>query len=1420
MEVSKTKLKNETKKIQKETEKIIRESTLLNTMCNLISEQSIENKYEPICMKIIHTGRIIHKIIHIADIHIRLSSRHKEYEEVFEEFYNELVYIKISEPNCIVCLCGDLLESKDELKPDTIIHTWNFLKNISSIFPLILISGNHDRIEQNDNKIDSIQSIINERPIDNIHYLKDSGVYIYENIVFGVSSIVDKYTIHIDKLNSLLKDTYPQIYELPHIKKIGLYHGGVENATNNFNFILPHCKNISDFGSYDYILLGDIHKFQYLNKEKTIAYSSSMISQNFGETDSNHGYLEWDLTNNWSKFHILYNRYAFNKINLNKIININQYIDINLMKKYLPKLDSGYLKIEFELESIKTSELKTQINNVYPKLSIMFNQIYDKNKSIKNEQNQKIEDVLIPNNNMNMNILIKEYLQNKEDISDNILIEKILEYFNKIIDKSSHNKIEYIGNEWKILFLSFDYMFGYGANNVIDFTKYPNNEIIGIFGDNAIGKSSLIDIISFMLYSKTTREDTLKDIININSDVSKGLIIIESGKKKYMIQKSCYKHSKTKTTRSNSQIQTKMFMYKLIPTLDTSCYKYNNEFYQLEALTEENRYKTTTILESIIGDLQNFILTSVLLQGANETFKNKDNKQKKEFLCKILNIDHYSTYEKEIVDENKRIKHQIIYQQKLIESISNESIQSLSDQNNEINYNILNSLIISRKDLSNLIIEKENEKSLLYSGLINLNQDIQINNDIDRNRVFDEVSEQNQLLDNLLLDIRLNEQKIIDNESLTDNLSLIIDEEHIYNTFNNDILNIELKQTTIKKQIDDLNRLKYQNQLIKIDQNINSTDIDIHRQQLLANITLETNHKNDIANNQQLIDNLALISQKESIINDNKAYQEENKKAIINLNELIKNELEQISTLIYKHIDTEQSLEELNVKLVELNEYLSNSDIDKILKKKSKILKDYEKFKSNKKELLYEKLNELKINQSNISTSIDDIIKLLDIVLDPISITDNIIVDRYNEFIKFEINYDQNILEKEHITNLISDINYNKLIQEKILEKKSTIIKLEEALYKINNKNINMQLYDKLQFELNQEIMYKQKNNELNRKLLILTEYISKLNKIIADINTNNERQIIIDRLDVQIECLEKELAEFKIMETNLESYKRVILLKEELNDRMLYTNNILYHRQNILDLKEKYNQINNNILRLNKDIVEYDVYRESIRINTDVKIRIEQIQRELSLIITDLNRIEKEIIINENQIKINEERISKIEISNIELERLKSESIIYGYLVSMTGVNGIQLYLLNEYLDKISSRINNILEPFIHKNIQLILNKDRIDMIIVQDNRQIYTLSGMESFMLDLSMIIIINEISQIPKSNIMFIDESISVLDKNRIDNINDLFIFMKEYFNQVFMITHMKQVKSSINYSLDIKKSNNYSTIYNVGNIIDLR
>lgn len=113
------------------------------------------------------------------------------------------------------------------------------------------------------------------------------------------------------------------------------------------------------------------------------------------------------------------------------------------------------------------------------------------------------------------------------------------------------------------------------------------------------------------------------------------------------------------------------------------------------------------------------------------------------------------------------------------------------------------------------------------------------------------------------------------------------------------------------------------------------------------------------------------------------------------------------------------------------------------------------------------------------------------------------------------------------------------------------------------------------------------------------------------------------------------------------------------------------------------------------------------------------------------------------------------------------------------------------------------------------------IEIIIIEShNKYIHTLSGMESLMLDLVFKIIIGQITEIPKSQILFIDESISVLDKDRLSDINSLFLFLKQYYNQVFLITHMSAiVKNHINNFLEIKKYNSLSLVLNIDTVLIL-
>ena len=76
--------------------------------------------------------------------------------------------------------------------------------------------------------------------------------------------------------------------------KVLLYHGTVDKSQTDIGFMLPSDVKLKDFDGYDTVLLGDIHKSQFLNKEETIAYPGSLIQQNFAEAPE-HGFLLWDV---------------------------------------------------------------------------------------------------------------------------------------------------------------------------------------------------------------------------------------------------------------------------------------------------------------------------------------------------------------------------------------------------------------------------------------------------------------------------------------------------------------------------------------------------------------------------------------------------------------------------------------------------------------------------------------------------------------------------------------------------------------------------------------------------------------------------------------------------------------------------------------------------------------------------------------------------------------------------------------------------------------------------------------------------------------------------------------------------------------------------------------------------------------------
>ena len=261
----------------------------------------------------IMSGKKIRFVCHIADIHIRTFRMHDEYGAAFKTFLKkirELVKDYDREEIRIV-IAGDYVHQKITISNELLIlGTW-FLRKLEKIAPVVIIAGNHDLLENNKDRVDSITPMVQLLPGLDIKYLKDSTCYPDENIVWANYSIFEENAR--PDIETSRVDYNDKTY-------IGLYHAPVNGATTDINYKFDESTSLEHFEGCDIVMMGDIHKRQLFDyKGIPIAYPSSLIQQNFGETVSKHGFLWWDIESRTYEEFDIDTDYGFYQFKINSL---------------------------------------------------------------------------------------------------------------------------------------------------------------------------------------------------------------------------------------------------------------------------------------------------------------------------------------------------------------------------------------------------------------------------------------------------------------------------------------------------------------------------------------------------------------------------------------------------------------------------------------------------------------------------------------------------------------------------------------------------------------------------------------------------------------------------------------------------------------------------------------------------------------------------------------------------------------------------------------------------------------------------------------------------------------------------------------------------------------------------------------------
>ena len=558
------------------------------------------------------------RCIHLSDVHFRGMTRHEEYRESFKDFFEQAKSLK---PN-LIFIGGDIVHSKTQgISPELIdVLSWWF-RGLNEIAPTHIILGNHDGLISNKNRQDAISPIINALELDQTYLYKKSGIYPtgIEGVNWGIFSCFDE-------------ESWGEVKPPKGEINIATFHGGVIGSTTDINWDIEGEIETSFFEGFDFAFLGDIHKMQYLDEEKRIAYPGSTIQQNYGE-DPGKGFLFWEIESKdkfTSKFYEIAHSKPFVTIDWAGSV----YETVEKAKNY-PVGCRFRIKSEFALPQAEIKQLHSELQEKLLASEIVYKYESFKSNPVANFSDG--EDLLDMRDPSVLLGLLKEFYVEKEISSEEWeKIENILKKQVSAVSKADPPR----NLKWSPKKMRFSNTFAYGKNNEINFSNLSG--IIGIFGKNRSGKSSIPGTMMYTLFNSTDR-GSIKNLHVINTRKGHCLseIDFEVNGATYRVERQSVKKQNRKGQVSAS---TQANFWQIDPSGNTI------------DMSGEQRRDTDKMLRDLVGTKENFLLTSFASQGDMNAFIKNRATQRKQILSHFLDLEIFEKVLEAVKEESNYTK--------------------------------------------------------------------------------------------------------------------------------------------------------------------------------------------------------------------------------------------------------------------------------------------------------------------------------------------------------------------------------------------------------------------------------------------------------------------------------------------------------------------------------------------------------------------------------------------------------------------------------------------------------------------------------------------------------------------------------------------------------------------------------------------
>lgn len=476
----------------------------------------------------------------------------------------------------------------------------------------------------------------------------------------------------------------------------------------------------------------------------------------------------------------------------------------------------------------------------------------------------------------------------------------------------------------------------------------------------------------------------------------------------------------------------------------------------------------------------------------------------------------------------------------------------------------------------------------------------------------------------------------------------------------------------------------------------------------------------------------------------------------------------------------------------------------------------------------------------------DELVASLESISHSIKTNENSIVELNNfvgELESKKDDYNKKLLELSNdivktetfafdITKLESEkIDYSNKIeiaQSDIVAQKEKLATIENSL---TNFSSSLNLYTDIESKYEQYQSDKQSaqstQTEIDKLKVVIRNKIDKLKKLEEhkyDPNCNycvnnvfvkdaiatklelEEQKSHAAQVVVEFQNIKKTVADYGDIEQQYKAYQKMLTDKATLEKNKASINNIILRLENnLIELKNKLKLVSDNIdvFYKNKDIIENN--NKLLSEIADVKDFIKSVELDIKSANTDLFKASTQKGKLELEQKTTEAQLKKL----LELE---ASYEAYKHYTAVVSRDGIPYDVITKTLPEIEKEVNNILHQVVEFTVTLQTDGKNINSNIVYDDKcwPLEMGSGMEKFISGLAIRVALINISNLPRPNIICIDEGFGCADSDHLGQMGALFTYLKHQFEFIWIISHLDQMRDMVDMHLEIKKENGYSKI----------